>query len=513
MRIKKLVSAFSALAITVTAIAGLAVTASAAEEIVLNNNCSTAEGWKAGGGGSVEVSTEGEESYIDCYGAGSGNRVANYTFPENVRAITTGTATLTFDFYFNNNNGAGNKDGVEAVVSIDDIWSVSGYWNDVNRNDTYYPSNDADYSITIDTQTWYTIKADLNLDAKTANVTLAKRDGGTVVYTASNVSFTEGGLTTLTIQSPRYDGGTRHTYIDNITVKTVTELATDIDVVYKSGDTAIKTISKQLSGMSSGDSYTYAYPAYVQDDAGNWYKSVETTYVKSVSLVVGKTTVDVAYTPVDHKMYFAEGETFSDVGITTGLVNLSNGSSSRAVDAGVDVCTVDEAAAYKITVVATCRNYDSSSEYTVYKNSVNEANIIGSGDAIYRTQNNPYVGVQENVILNAGDKVILTGDRGNTNIDYILVEKTGEYIPPAAEATEVAVKDAEGVIALKVDNVALTSTSRPVWNITATDGQEYDETIKVNATAQLPTVDSTASLGLIVDNIPDGIDVTATLSY
>ena len=48
------------------------------------------------------------------------------------------------------------------------------------------------------------------------------------------------------------------------------------------------------------------------------------------------------------------------------------------------------------------------------------------------------------------------------------------------------------------------------WNIMATiNGEPKTGT----ETFTIPNVEAVASLGLIVDNIPDGIDVTATLSY
>ena len=81
--------------------------------------------------------------------------------------------------------------------------------------------------------------------------------------------------------------------------------------------------------------------------------------------------------------------------------------------------------------------------------------------------------------------------------------------PEDTPATEVTVPGATGVKAFKVDEVALTSTSTATWTITA---EHNGQTDTQKAAATIPTVDSTASLGLIIDNVPESATVSATLS-
>ena len=138
MKFKKTVGALSALAITVSTFAGMAVTANAAETI-LNNDCSTTDGWAAGSQATVSTESNSEETYVSCYGSGSGNRTVEYAFPENVTSITDGTTTLSFDFYFSDDVGTPNR--AVAMLSIGDMWSLTSTQWTYTRNDQYYTSD------------------------------------------------------------------------------------------------------------------------------------------------------------------------------------------------------------------------------------------------------------------------------------------------------------------------------------------------------------------------------------
>lgn len=472
MKFKKAVGALSALAITVSAFAGMAVTANAAETI-LNNNCSTTDGWVAKSG-SVSTESDAEETYVSCYGKGSGNRTAEYTFPENVTSITDGTTTLSFDFYFSDDFGTKNR--AVAMISIGDMWSLtSTTWTDT-RNDQYYTSDDPDTLLTVSKMQWYTVTATIDMDNDVASVVVKQRGTDNILCLSENIPFA-GGLSTLTVQSPRYDSGTRKTYIDNIIVSHEAEkaLAKDVVIQYKDGDSVIKTVTNELSGLFVGDDYSYYYPAYVQSDGGEWYKSVSTTYSNSIELNTESVTVDVVYTPVNNTIYFAENEDLENNGDIKESSALSSGKGARVLNAGTEAFTVEESGIYRITIPAYCRNTRNESVYAVYKNSVAEENKIASGDAKGYSQNGPYIGVEENVELNAGDKIIIAGDEGNTSVDYVLAEKTGEIAPPQPV-------EPEAVAATHSEDFTTEGDCASLWTATLTgvDGLTFDG-IKVTA--------------------------------
>lgn len=520
MRRKRIVSSIAALAMAASAFAGMAVTASAEDTVVFNNDCSAIDGWAAESG-SVEVKTDGSESYISCYGSGSGNRVARYSFPESVTGITEGDLKLSFDFYFSDNFGVADRS--VAIVSIDGIWSLTSTTWSGTRNDKYYTSDNTEETFDVPSKVWYTVDAALDMDTKTATVIVSNRDTNAQICVSENVAFTDG-LSTLMIQSPRY-GNTRETYVDNISVIQPEEpivSATDVVINYKNGDSVIKNISETLEGKFSGDDYSYSYPAYVQGEDGAWYKATNTTYTQTVELAGGTTTIDVPYTPADDVVGFAEGEAINDNDIKSSSA-LSGGSGARVPEEGASICTISESGIYKITVVAYCRNTRNESVYSVYKNSVAEENVIGSGDAKEHSQNVPFVGVSENIELNAGETVILAGDEGNTGIDYIVVQKTGDIQPEPSPTPTVeksitrvdAQTEYEGSAAVsymaKFDVTGSLGVNGITWTITGA-GEKLGESKPVSDTFENPTTvtDGAIVFGLVIE-AQSGLDTIGSV--
>lgn len=94
------------------------------------------------------------------------------------------------------------------------------------------------------------------------------------------------------------------------------------------------------------------------------------------------------------------------------------------------------------------------------------------------------------------------------------VEIQGELPAPEPEVTEatvVEVPDTTGVKAFKVTEFALNGTA-PTWSITATpaEGDAQIQTIE----AKIANVEAgNVSLGLIIDNVPENVTVSATLGY
>lgn len=420
MKFKKTVGALSALAITVSAFAGMAVTANAAETI-LNNDCSTTDGWAAGSQATVSTESNSEETYVSCYGSGSGNRTAEYTFPENVTSITDGTTTLSFDFYFNENYG--NK-GV-AMLSIGDMWSLTSTQWSSSRNDTYYTSDDPDTLLTVSRMQWYTVTATIDMDNDVAAVVVKQRGTDNILCSSENISFA-GGLSTLTVQSPRYDSGTRKTYIDNIIVSHEADkaLAKDVVIQYKDGDSVIKTITNELSGLFVGDDYTYYYPAYIEQD-GILYKADSETFSATTKLDAVSSTVSVNYSQIGNGQV-VEFENAAS-GTKTENARYSNGSAVRAF-ADTEVMTVAKSGWYKITVVAGCdRSGGGTRSLSVYQNNVQSAALL-SDDFQWSYYENKVIN-SDAVYLSENDKLIVSAD-GHVFADYIMITETDDPTPP-----------------------------------------------------------------------------------
>ncbi|MCC8168982.1 MAG: hypothetical protein LIO59_01120, partial [Oscillospiraceae bacterium] len=203
-------------------------------ESVYSNDCSSTDNWE--GANSTIAVTDGS---VSLSGSGSGDRSAMFTYPTSVSSITSGKIKATFDFYFSDNYGEEDKSNAQialldtastqksnanAVTSSNIMWALQSTTWSSTRNDTYYTSDDTGSTFTVTKATWYTVTADIDFDASTMDVVVTEKDSDTVLCSSSDVSITDGnGLQYLYVVSPRYQNGTRATYIDNIEVYTVEE--------------------------------------------------------------------------------------------------------------------------------------------------------------------------------------------------------------------------------------------------------------------------------------------------
>ena len=569
MRIKKLVSAFSALAITVTAIAGLAVTASAydipkgqeVKKVYLGSlqqdgsvspetfdNYTIGSEWThhhsdgnnfidiatpetaLGTAATPEVDSAPAEGEVPLYVTGSvfrartrqGSDVGDCFTTYTLGDIKTGSIVFSADFngyrYGKNDQGTLNypseivfRDNTGSEVLALSFANGSGtrkYQVAVNGGDPTDTSVSAEYR----KYSGYGIK-DLVINMDTGAVSFVldcidesgvRKQTTITANIGTGKTISEFALCIKSVSSTNQD-----VYMDNAELYTIGAEAGTYNYTVKAmaEDTELQTLA---SGTAKGGA-TYSVsgiPEVIVKD-GKYYELNDESvqdYTKSYTMNEGDANEVISYVLNDNMMFFDGGAnatwTESKTTYSEGVAG-SWGNNKNVADLTL------KAGEYNV-VVKVAAKAGNGSNYRGESIAVN-GSVIGD---ITENASKEYV---IPVTATADGTLLSVYGRGTSKatdwLDYVKVIKTGEYIPPAAEATEVAVEDAEGVIALKVDDVALTSTSKPVWTITATDGQEYNKTIKVNAAAQLPTVDSTASLGLIVDNIPDGIYVTATLSY
>lgn len=594
MRIKKLVSAFSALAITVTAIAGLAVTASAAEVVATPIGMAYLNGTSyddavytgeslanvtdettgitlgglygmGGGGGSTYFAADGSPA-----NAALGLYQYTVTIPE---GMAVQKAELSVNYATNYGNRAGSNFLSALFLYSTDIadydmstftglgsitvqagsgsqWRYCGFSKDVNPlgGTDYIGATEAAEQEAYNVNTRYSHTFDVtnyvsNLEGNTFNASF--------MITGSNRSFLIYGIPTLKITVAE-----NVTY--NVTLKTAPYAKlTSGDVTTYSDHQGNATLTA-LGGTVA--TYTISKGGYVNGTTG------EVTFDSNKD--IGK----IELKPVtDGVMFF---EDYANTGIPNGLYGTqaesgNNNAWSRIQGGGVQFIgggsgnrTVTPVFEYEpktsdiYTLTYDLELYNASDKDT---NSTTTVKIRDENDAVVSTI--AYTNIQvrniDKIVVNGTEmdsavvgkvKVevnTVTGEATTTlNEQSVTIDVTGvgapkemeidlarnhrylmdnvtvegsEYIPPeppviAADTVEVKGDDGQPVKGVKAFKATGTFSGgeQVTWNISATiDGEPRTGT----ETFTIPSVESVASLGLIVDNIPDGIDVTATLSY
>ncbi len=514
MKMKRLVSAIAALAMSVSAFAGL--TAFAAEETA---TLEAMRSWNGSKGTFTVSDTEimgqsGPSSKSSNYpGIGvvkfsfenaDGLSVSKATLTYNAKHTQNKTNSCTYDMYtvgnpsydFSNvpllSTADGANDGIYTQTANGTAWTYSGILGDLTSVHQGTITN-AEITETVDVTDYVAAQTAVNgkyyaafafsnsirgVYALNPSLTITYADATAVetditinfVYGDENTAIPSESLPTGTVTSDKqYSGQTyvaeypatfdavegdakyRYTYAgaegddtitvsetaaDNvITLKYAREQLEYKNVVAKAVDAAGTELETLASGtIVVGDTLSYSYSKYLTD-ADNKVTYVCDTTQYSASLVASAddaaNSAVVAYSAYDGTAYFVEQEDITNSSAAQSLTspNYSGGIAYRGDTAGVEAFTVADAGIYSVTVAASCRNTNNNSTFTVYKNSVEEANIIASGDVKGTSQNTVQAQgtlTTTDVELAAGDVIILAGDNGQTWVDYIFVEKTGD---------------------------------------------------------------------------------------
>lgn len=564
MRIKKLVSAFSALAITVTAIAGLAVTASAAE-IAFSQNFTG------------ESTDPADYGFQLSYGNGSSPSLVTMTVQNGVLHASM------------NNNTAGGRSGLalasfepigignEAHISYD--WFLGTATGNVNGSNTTTYIADAEgnkilyfyfcgvdkgvvkvnntelESIDIDMgirSTTYHIDAVLNMNTKQITSLIMTNSNAQYSYTADKaIPF----LTDAdNVAQFGFENSTRQdwkneSYVDNINityeaapptklVKSIPKSAVNGNVVISDTTTVNEakkyTFEKGLSSESGAKSITevdfmlatedstqglqltnsrnavgtflrvqndgvYYYAGRGKDQANTLGADINPSEWYTLKLVVDQTSGNMLVSLTNSK-----GETVIEP-TQVGVRNIQNSNSGRY--GAINVRPGDVAGyggvTYSGTVyLANMFVYNNQVTYT-YKVDGTEfaTSTVIEGLAPTEPENAPTKEGFEFVkwVVDENDPTVY-----NATFEEVVPETTIESVPVLDDGQPVT-----GVKAFKATGT-FSGGEQVTWNIMATiNGEPKTGT----ETFTIPNVEAVASLGLIVDNIPDGIDVTATLSY
>ena len=284
MKIKKLVSAVSALTIAVSAFAGMAVVGHAATELYKATYDTEAVDWS--GHSASTIGYDADKQAVYHAASGSGNRTAHAVA---TTMLTQGAGVVSFDFQVSKSNGTANRSSSEIAIgsgsesattnsSIDEanrIFSLtSPTYSSGYHDGTYYINNNSEKTVTISYGTWYTITAVVDLTEKTADVTVTPTSGGDAIY-SGETTFTASAVGSIFSKAPR--GGV-YTYFDNFVITAVTMPSFTVET-NEVGIAADETTTVDVTDIV-GD-VTVA----VDDSA-----IAEATYADGVVTITGKTS-------------------------------------------------------------------------------------------------------------------------------------------------------------------------------------------------------------------------------
>ncbi len=553
MKMKRLVSAIAALAMSVSTLTAFAATAVTLDETTVTTTGTVADGvvtLTSGGNSGKDVS---QNATIDLGTIEEGIVTLNFTWGlggatgtrgRSVVAVQDDNGNDIFRYQYDGQDKDISFNGVEynvdfarnqtrTVTAVINLYSssvtVSGMDNDstatfynaaaANVGQIYFEANaKASWTNT-------TTLTDISYDVETQEVQYYdyavnyKLADGTVIDSLSSAAV-EGAV--ITAESMFEKDGVRY-YITADAAPSMTVASTGenvLDVEVRVADTytgsvvaSTGTVFKEYS-VVEGDSYSYSVPLCITDENGKVtaMKDVSGAFSATVTPTASE-NVTIAYTAYTGTAYFAENEVISDNADTTSA-NCSGGIATRGEDAGATAFTVAEAGIYSITVAGSCRNTNNSSTFTVYKNSVEEANLVASGDvkgASVNTILTQGTKTTTDVELAAGDVIILAGDSGQTWIDYILVEKTGDIEAPEAKIDSVVEmikqypesEDYEGVATAL--QATFTITGDASFNyVTVTCGEGSAE----GAVTVVSGDGAEAVYGIVINALVEAADVT-----
>lgn len=493
MKFKKLVSAVSALTVAAGCIAGMTITASAAEF-----------SYSLTGVSRGNVSVDGASStFVSASNAGNGYALAIADFSADT--VDAGTITVSFDTNVpsgsrwnigigdkgtRGTNAAGSnktnyiKDGLlmhfgtdnGTSFKVDSVASEVPFNTDLHITITLDKEN-SKYSYVIanaDSTQNFASKTDVATDMTDLSIleVYSWANGSTI--TVSNIKV----VTTDSVV-PEVDYVVNYQLADGTTIKSVASkgfLNADIQteeisfvenekkyfvvslpddkkitangeytVIVREAVLCTGNINANIDGVYSktltsysvyeGESGSYTYPKYLTDDNGKVIGVCdESSYGKSITPTVSEDYA-VNYTAYTGTAYFVEAETKASLTNMTSN-NLSSGTAIRNISGGIELLTVPESGIYKITYAGLASNVGEGKGGTlgIYVNdaidTVSSVNV--DWISVNKVLTDGTISV-ENVELSAGDVLKAIGTMSTTAIDYILIEKTGDVTPAAPE--------------------------------------------------------------------------------
>ena len=510
MKTKKLLSVVSALAIATSAFAGLVLTANAATS-------QTTYDFSTNVPASPTISRWSVKNAVDPTDQSSENTVAIFTAAKNsangaayayydLSSLIPEEAisyTVSYRIYIPYNKNSRMAIGLADITDYQ--FARYGYSTDrmigsVGHFDSgdYIRASDKSgnrYFVEdwVNSNRWFTVTDTVNLSNKTYSTSI---DGDTVVNSEGNLDDTISKPTALLIYGYASNSvEADYVYIDDLTI-TVDypdpETATNIELVYKAGDTEVASDNIDISsqGLVSGDNTSYYIPAYVDGIDGSLYATSVSNFKQTAQLASGTTTIVIPVTLVTDGVYqYAE---YDGENVYAGRNEFaSNGQVQTVGTTHTTLLTVEEDGIYTITL-GVAPNEKTSGDRGIVLSVNDERTISNEGDT---AGTYPKIHTYANVELHKGDNLVYYGIASTVAIDFITIVKTSDIpIVTAPTATYKHIGDYTSETGdNKVDNGS-------AYKLFVTPGTETITSVgvKVNDTAADKTATTTISEGTAV---------------
>ena len=433
MKIKKLVSALSALTIAAGVFAGMAVTASAAETTTLSANY-------------VDSSAEDYVGNVDGWTADNGNVTVEWIDGTGVRMSTGKTpgdngmtkqlgasykGIIEGSFLWNVGTSTGKDNNYNSISVTDssgvDVFEVRAHGQngaiEVVSGDTVKETGNENSTYTRNVD--WNISYEFNTVTKELSVHIDP-DVGTQTWTYSDLESPAADITSFSTAWHRDGGGDASNNVVksySMTVTPYTAAAGSVTINYKTAEgTQLGSSTPDVSSNVAGDTLTYAYPKYITN--GDLYKTTAEKTRASIALTAEPQNVDIIYgVEAEGEYYFYE----FDGNYTTRADYESNGSART----GGATLTVPVDGEYIVT--ANC--YGSASNRS--------ATVTADGTTIVDTTTISIYApgtdlISNKVMLKAGTEIVVDTSDSKSAVDYVILQRTGNYVPATVPASATA---------------------------------------------------------------------------
>ena len=454
MKMKKAVSALSALTIAVGAFAGMAVTASAADEVEVSFigtsvsaesfDSYTSTNWTPA---MAEIEGNAGFNVVD-YGEAnkallvrSGNQENKSVTYELDNAVDNGTIFFTSKLSFASayaHDGSAiafQDESGNNVVSINFKAGSSNVYTTVTGSETKNGASNQNFNTR-------------KIDSLTVDVTINFAEGKAEVYYQNSAGAEESlevniqgsadvkKLVLTTNNSRNRDSQTSDTYFDDVKFYALTKpnAASELNISYKTdaGSVANTIYDIASQGITIGENASYSIPKYITGTDGNLYKVADETYARTVKTTSETTDVEIPVTLTSESAH-----TFIDLsGVANNACSNASAQSGIAPNQVPVEFTVAEDGIYKVEGAAYCTSGTSGRYFVLSKSGYNRNGMSGvpQDDIMYQSESfgrNDGVVLresQDDIELKAGTTYYIMGSSSDVLVDYVLLIKTGDIV-------------------------------------------------------------------------------------
>lgn len=539
MKFKKLVSAVSALTVAAGCIAGMTITASAADitadDVVFGVYNAETKTVSPQTEFTVDAGEGTTYTYIDTtYMEGSvlvGNQANGRTYSFK-NPVIDGNVVLAMNYTIpaagpkNIWNIMGTNEAGEEVIVASSISGIANLnWSDAtllsvtNSEGTVETAVGHNYQPR--TRNCFILRnLTINMAAKTLSYDfLTYPDGSSgsltnkTVTVSGTISLPEDIVSITGLNVPR-NGNSYDTQMDNIMFyhePADENSAVSFTVNYKDAEGA--TIGSKVYDVSSykiGDSFNYILPAYIQEGTTVYgMQTAPETLTGSKEISQAEDSVDIVYGKTYENAQFMEFDGNADIYDSN---KASNGEMKSAIQGGVQTITVENDGVYSV-VIATGKTTADKTERT------GSWNVNGTNTTSLTFNQTPSEYKFDNITMHTGDIINVVGFDSKCAVDYIYIYKTGD-ISVAPTTPEFSINLGDAYVSNGTEDFADQVATGYIATISNTGAE--GTTTKVNVTVDTATQSAPVTvtlangasvyIGMVLNNVDGNTQaVTATV--